>query len=396
MWNRRRIRALAAALAIVLAVGTLKKARSLGSPDFKVFYTAARHALHDPENIYRLSPDRYLYPPSTAILLTPFAFSENFAFHQWAWHGLLAGLVFALASGSGAALAAMAVLVRYLAITFSYGQINLVVLALLALTGWLARRKAYRPAGSVWAFVTGIKIYPAVVAPLFFPRNRWRAFAGALLGGTLLLFLPIAFFGLDTGTQLYSDFFEALRAKGMPTHSHNQSIMALLLRLFTKQMFYLHAVGPAWWGVADLPEWLLHLLALAIGGALTYLSWIRAWRRGMPPEAALSAAAFSILFLSHIVWKDYLLFLYFPFLEGFTTWTKRKSLLVAGGFLALVTFSSPDFLQAIFGFAGERFAHWMLTEPPTIGHALSVRLDAACIHLWAAALVWVAWWKDPA
>jgi hypothetical protein len=52
-------------------------------------------------------------------------------------------------------------------------------------------------------------------------------------------------------------------------------------------------------------------------------------------------------------------------------------------------------LQAIFGFAGDGFAHALLTEKATIGHALSVRCDAACIHLWAAALVWVAWWRTP-
>jgi hypothetical protein len=391
VWTRKRILSLAAFFALALALGTAKKAKSLGSPDFKVFYTAARHALHDPENIYRMSPDRYLYPPSTALLLTPFAFSENYEFHRWIWHGFLALLVFALASTGGAALAALALLARYLAITFSYGQINVVVIALLTLVGALGARGRFRPAGSVWALVTSLKIYPAVLAPFFLPRERWRAFGGAALGGTLLFFLPFAFFGIDAGSQLYGDFFGALRSKGLPTHSHNQSLSALLLRLFTRQEFYLHAVGPAHWGVAEVPEGILHAVALAVGGALTYLSWLRAWRRGLAADAALSAACFSVLFLSHIVWKDYLLFLYFPLREGFASWTRAKSYAVAGAFFALITFSSPDFLQAVFGRLGDAFAHYWLTETPTIGHALSVRLDAACIHLWAAALVWVAW-----
>lgn len=389
-----RILWLAGALALVLALSTAKKARSLGSPDFKVFYTAAQHALHDPENIYRLSPDRYLYPPSTALLLTPFAFSARYELHQTVWHALLAGIVFALASVSGGALAAMALLSRYLAITFSYGQINLVVLALFALTGRLVRRTAFGPAGAAWAFVTGIKIYPLVLAPLFAPRARWRAFAGALLIGALLALLPFAFFGLGLGTQLYGEFFEALRAKGLPTHSHNQSLAALLLRLFTKQEFYLHAVGPAHWGMADLPEGLLRFAALAVGLVLAALSWNRARGKGFAPGTSLSAAAFCVLFLSHIVWKDYLLFLYFPFREGFDSWARRKALFVAGAFFSLITFSSPDVLQALFGWTGPAFAHWMLTEPNTIGHALSVRLDGACIHLWAAALVWGAWWTQ--
>jgi hypothetical protein len=395
--TRARLLLLSALLALGLALGTVKKARSLGSPDFKVFYTAARHALADPENIYRLSPDRYLYPPSTALVLTPFAFTDHYAFHQWAWHALLAALVFALAALGGPALAAMAVLTRYLAITFSYGQINLVVIALLALTGYLAKRRSPRASaasGAIWALVTSLKIYPVVLAPFFFPRGRRLAWAGAALAGAFLLLLPFVAFGPSLGAELYRELFEALRAKGLPTHSHNQSIAALLLRLFTKQMFYLHAVGPAWWGVADLPVWLLRAAALLIGAALALVSWRRAWRRGLGADAALSAAAFSVLFLSHIVWKDYLLFLYFPLREGFAAWPRRKSLWVAGAFLAMITLTSPDVLQAAFRFAGEGFAHWLLTEPATIGHALSVRCDAACVHLWAAVLVWVAWCKQ--
>ena len=91
----------------------------------------------------------------------------------------------------------------------------------------------------------------------------------------------------------------------------------------------------------------------------------------MYPAAALSALAFSILFLSHIVWKDYLLFLYFPLSEVLRRLPKKQAWLLAGVFLFLVTFSSPDL----------------------VGHPLSTRLDAACIHSWAAALVWWAWWK---
>ena len=53
----------------VLAAATFPKSAKLDSPDFKVFYTAAQHALHDPEYMYKRSPDRFLYPPATSILL---------------------------------------------------------------------------------------------------------------------------------------------------------------------------------------------------------------------------------------------------------------------------------------------------------------------------------------
>jgi hypothetical protein len=391
---RQKILVMAAVFALALGLGTVRKASGLGSPDFKVFYTAAQHALHDPENIYRVSPDRYLYPPSTAALLTPFAFSGWYEFHQWTWHALLTGLVFVLAAMSGGALAAMALLTRYLAITLSYGQINLVVMGLLILTGSLARRGKFHPAGSAWALATSLKVYPVVLAPFFFPRDRWKAFLGALVGGTLLLLLPCLLFGFGLGIELYGEFFEALRSKGLPLHSHNQSIAALLLRFFTRQPFYLQAIGQLTWGVADLPEPLLRGAALLIGGGLSYLSWRKAVSRGLVPAAALSAAAFSILFLSHIVWRDYFLFLYFPLTEGFGRWTRRKAFVVAGLYFVVLTFSSPDVLQVLFSPLGDGFAHAMLTERSTIGHALSVRMDGCCIHLWAALLVWWAWWKD--
>lgn len=369
--HQKRILLLAFVFALALALVTSRKAQSLGSPDFKVFYTAAQHALHDPVNIYKLSPDRYLYPPAASVLLVPFAFSENYPFHQWVWHGLLACIVFVLSAGSGAALAAMALLTRYLAITFSYGQINLVIIALLAATGWLARRGSLRLSGTMWALATGLKVYPAVFAPFYFPRHRWRAYGGAALAFAFLFVLPFVAFGLDLGYELYGEFFAALQAKGLPLHSHNQSFAALLQRLLTKQEFYLHAVGPAWWGIADLPVGFLRALAWVIGGALTFATWWKVRTRGWAVEAALSAAAFSILFLSHIVWKDYLLFLYFPLREIFTRWPRKHSLILSGIVFAMLTLSSPDL----------------------VGHPLSTKLDAACIHLWAAVIVWIAWWK---
>lgn len=362
---------MAAVLALGLALGTVKKARSLESPDFKVFYTAARHVFTDPENIYRISPDRYLYPPSTALLLTPFAFTESYSLHQWSWHGLLALILFALSSISGAALAAMLVLTRYLAITFSYGQVNLVVIGLMALAGWVGKRGRWGAAGGFWALASVIKVYPAALAPLFLPRVRWRAFfcAGAVLAGLLLL--PFLVFGPALGAQLYREFLGALESKGLPLHSHNQSIAAFLQRVFTSQEFYLHAVGPMWWGVLDLNPSFLRGLAWFLGGLLAFLSWHRAWSRGLDPSAALSAGAFSILFLSHIVWKDYLLFLYFPLRELFSHLGKRQAWALGIGLVAWVTASSPDL----------------------VGHPVSTRCDAASIHLWMAGLVWALWWK---
>jgi hypothetical protein len=357
----------ALAFACLIALASVPRAKKLQSPDFKVFYVAARHALTDAENVYRLSPDRYLYPPSTALLLAPFAFTENFSFHQWVWHGLLAFFVYLLASSSWAALTAIALLSRYLAISFGYGQINLVVMGLLAGAGaWLARRPSL--AGGLWAVAVSLKVYPLVFAPAFLPKENRRGILGAALVGVGILLLPFLVWGPALAAQLYGEFFLALQSKGMPVDSHNQSFHALLLRLFTDQPFKLQGVEHVQWTILSLPPSLVSGFALALGGILSAITWLKASRK---PESYLAAATFCILFLSHIVWKDYLLFLFFPLAEIFRASSLRKSCLVAGGFLALVTLSSPDILG-----------------PPTAS-----RLDAACIHLWAAVLVWWAWLK---
>lgn len=364
---RRRLVILAFFFALVISVATARKARSLGSPDFKVFYTAAHFVLSEPANMYRVSPDRYLYPPSTAILLSPFGLLP-YTVAQWLWHGILGLLLFVFCSLSWPSFFAMALLTRYLTISFFYGQINLPVLALLAGAGMWLRTRA-EVAGVFWAFATSIKVYPAVFAPAFLPSKERRGLWTGMAAGFLLLLLPVLFFGPALAVDLYQQFFAALGAKGMPLHSHNQSFAALLLRTLTDDHFYLHAVGDEKWTLLKLNPVFVRGLALAIGGALAVCSWWKVLRKG---EAwATSATAFSVLFLSHIVWKDYSLLLYFPLLEIFGRLPKRKAIQLGAACLAVITLSSPDI----------------------VGHPLSTRLDAACVHLWVAVLVWGTWMR---
>jgi hypothetical protein len=354
-----RPRILALLFALVIALATIHKASSLGSPDFKVFYTAAHFAITEPANIYRVSPDRYLYPPSTAILLAPFGFLP-YEIAQWIWHGLLALVLFGFCVISLPSFAAMLLLTRYLTISFFYGQINLLVMALLAGAGMILRTRAAQ-AGALWALATSVKVYPVVFAPAFFPKEQRRGiYLGAAVGIVILL-LPFLFFGPALGLDLYREFYAALGAKGMPLHSNNQSIAALMLRLFTDDHFYLHAVGDEKWTLLKLPV----PLVLSLAG----LSWWKVLRK--QDGWATSAAAFSILFLSHIAWKDYSLLLYFPLTELFGRLPKKRAWQLGLACLAIITISSPDI----------------------VGHPLSTRMDAACIHLWVAVLVWMAWMR---
>lgn len=367
--TRKRFYLFAAAFAILICLGTVPKARKLTSPDFKVFYTAARHVVTSPADMYRVSPDRYLYPPSTAPLLLPFAFTENYSFHQWSWHLLLGFLLFLLAKPSWPALAAMLLLSRYLAVTFGYGQINLVVIALM--NGAMACLCGKpRRSGALAALAVSLKVYPAVLLPAYVRRFSWGAVIAGILSGLFLLALPLLLFGPELGLQLYADFRQALTDKGLPIYSHNQSFAALGLRLFTDQTFLLHGTGETKWAFMSLDPGWVRGGALVLGLVMAVATWRRAWQQN-DEGSFLSAAAFSILFLSHIVWKDYLLLLYFPLRELFHWLGKKESWALGGLFLAIVTLSSPDIL----------------------GAPLASRLDAASIHLWAAILIWGVWWK---
>lgn len=366
-----KMRCAALLLALGITLVTVPKARSLGSPDFKVFYTAARHMVEDPENLYRVSPDRYLYPPTTALLLLPFAATKNYPLHQWLWHGFLGLLVFLLVRRSWATWLALALLTRYLLITFSYGQINLPIIALLAAAG-AAQGRAWT--GALWSLAAGIKIYPLVLAPALLRERKWGTLFTAVLVGVSFLALPFLCFGTRLGGSLYQDFFAALEAKGLPIYSHNQSLAALALRLFTPATFSLHSVGPTSWGILHLPTAFARNAALFLGLVLTFFTWRKVWQVERPRWGMyLAAMAFSILFLSHIVWKDYFLLLYFPLVVLLQQGKRATNWWMGSSYLALITVSSPDIL----------------------GAAFASRLDAACIHLLGAVLLWICWLRLP-
>ena len=343
-----------------------RKASVLDSPDFKVFYTAGRHALNSPELLYKVSPDRFLYPPEASLFFVPFAFTDHWELHRLVWHVFLGSVLFLLASGSWAALGSAVLLTRYLSVNFGYGQINLVVLALMILVSVLLERKKVS-AGAVWAIACLTKVFPLVQGVDFLVRRAWRELALAVAVVCGIAALTVGFWGWDTALALHREFISALGAKGLPLHSHNQSIAALLLRLTTNEVFELHTVAYVHWGLVILPPWLTKIIAFGLGATLAFLGWRRAVQRNLPWDSC-AAALFTVLFLSHLVWKDYFIFLFVPLYQILER-KPRYWKILAAVFLALVTLSSRD----IVGPYGSAF------------------LDAAGVHLWAAVIVWWGW-----
>lgn len=362
---------LATIIALALGIAAFKKYRELDAPDFRVFYFAGELAVSTPEKLYVESPDKYLYPPVTSLLFSPFPLVADWPVARLAWYLLNIALLIFLLRRSLLHCLAGVILARYIMINFRYGQVNLLVLGLMAIAAGLARRERTSLSAIVIAINAMIKVFPGVQFFDLLLRRDKKAiltFCAAMAG---LLLLPFAVWNFDVALNLYREFPAELAKKGIPSFTHNQSLLALLNRLFVWEKFYAFPVDDLRWRIVTLPDGLVKLFALALGAAVSAVVWFRAHQRNNPGDS-LTATGFCILFLSHLVWKPYFVLLLPALVQvlegrGRTHWT------LFAGFILLGPLLSAD----IYGFY---FATWM---------------EGACTHLWAALLLLIAWYRLP-
>ncbi len=248
------------------------------APDFAVFHEAWRLVLEGRgHEIYHATPDRFLYAPGFAWLLSPLGLlPRKVAFGLWCAlkTGALWWLVRSLGVRLGAAYAAWAVVVlaRPVLIDFWYGQINLLILAACA---WALSDRA-RPVSPRASFVSWSVLGVAAVSKLFplpllllpvlagpWRENRLRI-AGGMAGLVVTLVLPMFTLGFSGNLLLLVDWWVALVGRGFPLESHNQSFAAVMSHLFSGKgtfVIALHQTLPTGWRL--LSEQDLNLLGLA-------------------------------------------------------------------------------------------------------------------------------------
>ena len=345
---------------VVIAVVSVANIPSRGSDaDFAHFYAAARAVrmglgpeIYSPTLIERI--DRlpggcagtslqipYLNPPLLAVLFQPLtALPCGDAFRLWRllsltlWAGvtlLLAWQVWQRCAARGAAPLRTAMSAAFIVAlsAFSYtvldglwlGQVHLLVLAGIVLAGWLHTRDRPVAAGMVLAFITLIKLVPAVLLLYFLLRRDWRLLAGAALGGVLLL-----------GVLL-------LGAGGLPT------LLAM--------------IGPLTSAAGLLPQDnkavvrlnpVLGPVLVAVAATIFVLVMLLMHRKSWPkedPALGYAWAVSTMLLVSPIVWLHYLTWL-LPAVAACIPYVRGRLLpLAVGAASAFILLSRPELLYLV-------------------------------------------------
>lgn len=322
----------AAILCTLIGVGIFR-AFTRGANDFAVFYEAWKLVLQGRGlEIYRVSPDRFLYAPGFAWLLAPLALlSKNTALAVWCVGktAILMVMIWALGlhlnrkSGMHAlGLGAWGVILvaRPFLIDLEYGQVNLIILGACfwGLLGHFKKEDSVLEDAIRWMFLTFAAIAKLFPLPLLLmpwlitsgiPNRRLRIERiSTLIGVLIILLIPATSVGFSGAFQLVLGWREAVLAKGLPLESHNQSFIALLYHYLSGHPTHILSEGgkALFLGPEILTEntilwvslfWSCFTLGVSLGWIVAgsrhhYLKWI--------------AIMIGLLIIpSHLVWKPY-------------------------------------------------------------------------------------------
>jgi hypothetical protein len=284
--------------------------------DFKHIYLGARllaegqspydrQALLEGARLMRLGGvNPYVYLPFTGQVLYPLTFlNVDGASNAWFWlnHAFLWGGFALLAMSTpgvrpSAALLGLGALFCFASWSgyrsFTAGQLNHALFFLYALVWWLLARGRDATAGGVAAFAALFKIAPGFLVFYFLFARRWRALAGMVGAGLILVVAGM----IPTGVDVWLQFVPLARDMGFGSSTWgdqfafykdptNQSLNSLFHHLFASdgRTAAWMELGPAW------ANRLTTACALAILGASLAL----AWRRGArSPKDGGAATAF--------------------------------------------------------------------------------------------------------
>ena len=250
MGPRKRTLFIAAAIALIAAMGVVF-VRNL--TDFAVYYAAGRSLLSGRTDLY--APDfargvvmDYRYLPFFILAFAPLSFAP-YPVAAWVWH-LLNTAAIALAITSIASMysglsynrtkvwtVAFLVVVPYFAMALDYGNVQLIVTALMFFGLSLALRGRDLPAAALLAVAITVKIVPALTLPYFAVTRRFTLLGLVLIITAVLNLLPSIYFGVPGNRDLIARWYDHVIV-GQEFHEANGpinlSLKGQLQRTFTE------------------------------------------------------------------------------------------------------------------------------------------------------------------
>ena len=315
----RRQAVLAAVVALVLLVSLLTYQH--GSLNFGVYrldldvYRDGAQAWMHGRALYGPLPpitngmfEPFTYPPISAVVMAPLALvsttTAGVLMTVVSLGLLLCVLVLflrttKLADGPGAwklasAMLPLAVLIEPARTTLAYGQINIVLMALVAVdcllpsTWFTVRgRTVGWPRGVLTGVAAALKLTPLVFLLFFIARRDWRGAIAMVVGFAGATAVGFAACWSDSREYWSATVFNTDRI-GLPVFSGNQSLTGVLYRA--------HLTGHA-----ENTVWLALCLVV---GALAYVAVTKAVRRGRL-VTALALTACTQLLLSPVSWSHH-------------------------------------------------------------------------------------------
>lgn len=338
---------------------------TVGGIDFKAYYLAA-HLLQRGENLYDIKAQEeamisfglpindslYIYPPLLAILFLPLtALSLGQAAQVWFLFNLaLYGLTLAiLVKSTGldilkekiAPLILLAFLFAPVLFTLYKGQINIVILFLLALTYWFYQRGNLAWVGVSLACATMIKVVPGLLILYFLWKREYTLASATTIAIGLMVVIGLLVAGLPPHLTFLHSVLPAL-ARPRPNPS-NLSLAGFFSLLLVENPFTPSLIdSPSLWRS-------LALLASSLLLTLTFLVCARhAPRAGL--EISLFVAAMPLI--AQIGWVDFYVLLLLPYVVLVKHLLERRSRVQASlAVLSFILLNSPRLLDLWTNFA---------------------------------------------
>jgi len=262
----------------------------------------------------------FTYPPVAAIALSPLSMvpmAVASAALTAASAGLLALVLRACLRSldqTGAQLGGWAVwwllppalLLEPVRNTLTYGQVNIVLMALVAVD--CLAPSARWPRGSLVGLAAAIKLTPAAFVLFFLLRRDWRAAGMAAVSFLAATGVGFLLAWHDSVQYWTKTVFDASRVGGLP-YAANQSVVGVLARLGFRQpalaevwlVIAVAIVGVAWLGMRRCFAASQDCLALSLNGfaglLISPISWSHQWVWCVPAVVALGAVG-----LRHRAW----------------------------------------------------------------------------------------------